>query len=144
MDTVTQVQILDETDCIYIVKEKLATAVEDNPKAPFSIATTPRCREGHYSFPCIAPLYPWSTPYKLNVKQGGIQYHFLVFGMTRPRIEPWSPGPLPNTIYIANVLGTSSGVMVSKQVYQTHTNEVKSHWVPLFIEPCAISEESAE
>ena len=36
----------------------MATVVEGNPKAPFSIATTPRCRGGHYSFPWIDPLYP--------------------------------------------------------------------------------------
>ena len=35
-----------------------------DPKAPFLIATTPRCRGGHYSFPWIAPLYPWYIPYK--------------------------------------------------------------------------------
>ena len=29
----------------------LATIVEGDPKAPFSIATTPRCRGGRYSFP---------------------------------------------------------------------------------------------
>ena len=34
---------------IYI--SKLATIVEDDPKAPFSIATTPRCRGGRYSIP---------------------------------------------------------------------------------------------
>ena len=33
---------------------KLANVVEGDQKAPFSIATTPRCRGGHYSF-------PWST-----------------------------------------------------------------------------------
>ena len=33
------------------------TVVEGNPKAPFSLATTLRCRGGHYSFPWIAPLY---------------------------------------------------------------------------------------
>ena len=38
----------------------LATLVEGDPKAPFSIATTPRYREGHYSFPWMSPLYPWS------------------------------------------------------------------------------------
>ena len=32
-------------------KVKLATIVVGDPKSPFSIATTPRCREGHYSFP---------------------------------------------------------------------------------------------
>ena len=43
---------------IYISKVKLATIVEGDPKAPFSIATTPRCRGGRYSIPWIAPLYP--------------------------------------------------------------------------------------
>ena len=37
---------------------KSATLVEGNPKAPFSIATTPRCRGGCYSIPWIASLYP--------------------------------------------------------------------------------------
>ena len=44
-------------------KVKLATIVEGDPKAPFSIATTPRCRGGRYSIPWIAPLYPWTVPY---------------------------------------------------------------------------------
>ena len=42
---------------------KLATIVKGDPKAPFSIATTPMCGRGHYSFPWVAPLYPWSVPY---------------------------------------------------------------------------------
>ena len=42
---------------------KLATVVEGDQKAPFSIATTSRCREGRYSFPWIAPLYSWYVPY---------------------------------------------------------------------------------
>ena len=44
-------------------KVKLATVVEGNQKVPFSIATKPRCRGGRYSFPWIAPLYPWYVPY---------------------------------------------------------------------------------
>ena len=36
---------------------KLANLVEGKPKAPFLIATTPRCR-GRYSIPSIASLYP--------------------------------------------------------------------------------------
>ena len=43
---------------INVSKVKLATIVEGDPKAPFSIATTPRCRGGRYSIPRIAPLYP--------------------------------------------------------------------------------------
>ena len=47
----------------YINVSKVATLVEGDPKAPFSIATTPMCRGGRYSFPWIAPLYPWYVPY---------------------------------------------------------------------------------
>ena len=56
---------------------KLVTLVESDPKASFSIATTPRCRGGHYFFPWIAPFT--LDPYfiMLSVKQGGIKYHFL-------------------------------------------------------------------
>ena len=68
--------------CIYIYiyiysKVKLATIVEGNPKAPFSIATTPMCRGGRYSFPGL--LYFTLDPYliMLSAKQGGIKYHFL-------------------------------------------------------------------
>ena len=32
--------------------------IEVDPKAAFSIASTPKCREGRYSIPWIAPLYP--------------------------------------------------------------------------------------
>ena len=43
---------------VQISKVKLATVVEGDQKAPFSIATTLKCRGGRYSFPWIAPLYP--------------------------------------------------------------------------------------
>ena len=36
----------------------------------------------------------------LSVKQGGIKYHFWVFGMTRPGIKTLSPGQLANTLSI--------------------------------------------
>ena len=36
----------------------MATVVEGDPKAPFSIATTPRCWGRRDSFPRIVPLYP--------------------------------------------------------------------------------------
>ena len=50
---------------IYIVskKVKLLAVVEGDQEVPFSIATKPRCRGGCYSFPWIAPLYPWYLPY---------------------------------------------------------------------------------
>ena len=49
-------------------KVKLATVIKANQKAPSSIATTLRCRGGHYSIPCIAPLSPWSVPYIAECK----------------------------------------------------------------------------
>ena len=41
----------------------LATIVDGDPKALFSIATTSRSRGGRHSFPWITPLYPWYVPY---------------------------------------------------------------------------------
>ena len=55
----------------------LATLVEGEPKALFSIATTPRRREGTTSF---TGLHHFTlNPYliELSAKQGGIKYHFL-------------------------------------------------------------------
>ena len=47
------------------------------------------------------PLIPFLMI--LSVKQGGIKYHFWVFGMTRLGIEPRYPGPLVNTLTIIPV-----------------------------------------
>ena len=58
---------------------KLATAVEGNLKTPFSIATSLRCRGGHYSFPQIAPLNLDPYLVMLSVKQGDIKYLFFFF-----------------------------------------------------------------
>ena len=54
------------------------TLVEGDPKARFSIATTPRCRGGRYSFPWIAPLHFTldTNLILLSAKHGGIKYHF--------------------------------------------------------------------
>ena len=40
------------------MKVNLVTVVDADPKAPFSVATTLRRREGCYSFSWIAPFYP--------------------------------------------------------------------------------------
>ena len=79
-------------------RTKLATLVEGDQKAPFSIATTLTCRRGHYFNPRL--LYFTLDMYLilLSVKQGGIKYHFKVFGMMRLGIEPRSSGPLANTL----------------------------------------------
>ena len=41
---------------IHFRTNTVATVVDSDPKAPFFIATTLRCRGGRYSFPTIAPL----------------------------------------------------------------------------------------
>ena len=43
---------------LYTYKVNLATLVRGDLKASFSIATTPKCREGSNTIPWIAPLYP--------------------------------------------------------------------------------------
>ena len=78
----------------------MVTVVEGDPKAPFSIATTLRCREGRHYFPWIAPLTLYQYLIMLNVKQG-IKYHF--FSLTRPEIEPQSRGLLANTLTTAQI-----------------------------------------
>ena len=63
---------------IYVYsKVKLATVIEGDMKAPFSIATTRGHREGHYSFPWIAPLYPWYVPYIAECLARSYQVPFL-------------------------------------------------------------------
>ena len=70
------------------------TLVEGNLKVSFSIASvgkgaTPFSALLHFTFDLFLIM--------LIVKQGRIKHHF---GMTRPGIEPWSPGPLANTLLI--------------------------------------------
>ena len=53
-------------------KVKFAILVEGDPKAPFSIATTPWCCGLlHFTFDLCLIM--------LNVKQDGIKYHFFEF-----------------------------------------------------------------
>ena len=52
------------------------TIVDVEPKAPISIAITPRCRERRYCFPTIVPLTLDSYLIMVSVKQGGIKYYF--------------------------------------------------------------------
>ena len=100
--------------------KKLATIVEGDPKAPFSIATTLRCRGGRYSFPWIAPLFHGLLHFSLDmcliilsVNQGSIKYYFLCLWYNF-RIEPRSPGPLVN---ILNVMPVSSFPIVERNPY---------------------------
>ena len=74
--------------------KKLATVVEGDPKAPFSIATTSRtlllsldCS----TLPLIRTLYCWVLSKEV------LCIILKVFGMTWPGIESRAPGPLANT-----------------------------------------------
>ena len=84
---------------LYVKKVKLATIVEGDPKAPFSIATTPRCRGRALllsldcsTLPLMHTLYCWMLSKEVS------STIFKVFGMMRPGTEPRSPGPLTNTL----------------------------------------------
>ena len=63
--------------CIYIYICFWLTVVEGDPKAPFSITTSLRCRGGRYFFLRIAPVTLDLYLIMLRVKQVGIKYHFL-------------------------------------------------------------------
>ena len=52
------VLMLERKTLNHISKYSYLPLVEGDQKALFSIATTPRCRGGSYSFPWIAPFYP--------------------------------------------------------------------------------------
>ena len=89
------------------------SVVEVDPKVPFLIATTPKCV-------CVGGATPFQglthftlDPYLImpSVKQGSIKYHFSVFGMTRPGIEPRSPGPLANTLTIMPMSGNRQTIL---------------------------------
>ena len=81
--------------CVYIYK-----LANHSQRLPFSIATTSKCRGECYSFLWIALLTLDPYLMMLSVKQGGIEYHFCVFGMTHSQIEHQSLGPLVNTLTI--------------------------------------------
>ena len=81
MDTVTQVQILGDTAfhiaLINKVKVKLVTVVGGDPKAPFSLVTTLKCRGGHYTILWLLHFTLDLYLMILSVKQGSTKYHFL-------------------------------------------------------------------
>ena len=90
-------------------KVKLATVIEGAPKAPFSIASTPRYWRGLYSIPWIAPLYPWYL-IMLNVKQGGIKYHFL--SLCYDSTWNWTP--------VSQTIGEHSTHYANKHILLVH------------------------
>ena len=76
----------------------MATVVKYDPKAPTSLATTPRCRKGATPIPGLLRFN--LDPYLiiLRVKKDTSSTIFEVFGMTRPWTEPRSLRPLGNIL----------------------------------------------
>ena len=72
---------------------KLVTIVEDYPRVPLSLATTPRCIGEVTLFLGLLHFTIDPYPIMLSIKWGGIMYHFWVFGMIQPGIKPRSPVP---------------------------------------------------
>ena len=63
--------------CVCVCVLSSPTDFQGEPKATFSIATTPRCRELLYSFPWITTLTLDPYTIMLRVKHADIKYHFL-------------------------------------------------------------------
>ena len=68
----------------------LATVVEGDPKGPFLLATTPRCRVGQGATPSSGLLYITLDPCLIilsKVLSCGIKYHFFEYDLT----WDWTP-----------------------------------------------------
>ena len=79
------------------------------------------CREGRYSIPLNAPLYPWSLPYNAEylAKQHQALFLSLWYG-----IEPRSPGPLANILVLCcnGYIHTCTNIYTYIYVYIYITN----------------------
>ena len=115
---------------------KLATVEEVDPKAPFSMATTPRCWDGRYSFPWIVQLYRWNVPY--NVKQRGIKHPFWVFDMNPGLSDYWRTfHPFNQWVGYSCLNYAKNNLDIS--FYQIHSPKLledifKYYWLNLFKE----------
>ena len=127
---------------------KLATVVEGNQKAPFSIATTLRCRRRCYSFPellhftLICTLYCWVFSKEVS------STIFKVFGMTWPGTEPKSPGPLANTskqlLLQVNIFNANNLYKVIQHlVFLSNTNNLLGITTPVQSGPVSNGNEGA-
>ena len=87
------------------VKVKLATIVEGNQKAPFSIAITQKVKGRALllsldcsTLPLICTLYCWVLSKEVS------STIFIVFGMMQTGIETRSPRPLANTLRTCSII----------------------------------------
>ena len=77
----------------------MSTKVEGDQKAPFSIATTPRCMGEALLLPQNSSTLPLIRTLYYRVLSNEVSSTiFKVFGMTWPGIEPRSPGSLANIL----------------------------------------------
>ena len=76
---ILKMTILNKRKLVFLLSQisKLATIVEGDPKTPFSIATTPRCRRGYYTISWVASLYTCSSPYSAECLARRHQVPFL-------------------------------------------------------------------
>ena len=98
--------VIQINNVIYIYSKvvKLAILAEGNQKAPFSIATTLRCRVKALLFFLDCSTLPLIRTLYYRVLSKDVSSTILnVFGMTSPGIEPMFPGPLANTLPIRNL-----------------------------------------
>ena len=106
----------------------------------FSIATTPRCTRGHYSFPRIVPLTLDPYLIMLSIKQGSIKYHFLSFWYESTwdwTLISWAIGKHSNH-YANGSVNIYIYIYIYIYKYIEHSgkaiNRCHSHTVKLFIE----------
>ena len=104
----------------------MATVVEDNQKAPFSIATTLRCRGialllylDCFTLPLIRNIYCWVLSKEVS------STILKVFGITQPEIEHRSPGPLANTLATRPVSRIINGSFNLGQTTRPYNNKKK-------------------
>ena len=76
--------MLNNSQWLICHKVKLATLVECDPKAPFSIATTLRVKKGGTPFLGMIHFTLYTYLKMLSVKQGGNLLSFLLRCGTRP------------------------------------------------------------
>ena len=79
---------------------KFTTVVDRDPKAPFSIAATPRFRKGATNFSVLYHFTLDTYLIVLSFKLEGIEYYFWVICISWPGTEPCFPGKFVIYIYI--------------------------------------------
>ena len=101
---------------------ELATVIEGDPKAPFSVATTPRCKGGRYSFSSMAPLIVDPYLIMLSVKEEITKYDFLCVWYNTTWTESQFSGSLENTLPTRQMSRFVVGKCVNVWMRQRFTN----------------------